>query len=345
MRSGLLRPQTIEIVARMEDTMKKYAIGVDIGGTNIAIGLIDDNDHLISMDSVETPQEGTASEIIYCVVSMINKMLYEMEVTEESIECIGVGVPGTVNKESGKIEFANNLAFHDEDLVGMLKERYNKIPIAMNNDANAAAYGEFIAGAGKDVNSLIMVTLGTGIGGGIIIDRKLYEGMNYAAGELGHIVINCEGIACNCGRRGCFEAYASATALIEQTKAAMKKDKESILWELCDYNLEKVEGKTLFDSVRLLDKTAEKVMNQYIYYLSVGIINIINIFQPDMVCIGGGISKAGDLIISRLLKRVQEEEYARASNKHSRIVMAQLENDAGILGAGLLVRHANMKCE
>jgi glucokinase len=323
----------------MEVYMKKYSIGVDIGGTNIAIGLIDENNQLVYKDSVQTPKNGTAVEIVGCIVFQIEKMETEMNVLTENCVCIGIGVPGTVNKKSGKIEFANNLSFHDEDLVEMLKKHYKDIPIAMNNDANAAAYGEFMAGAGKDVDSLIMVTLGTGVGGGIIIDRKLYEGANFAAGELGHFVINCEGIPCNCGRRGCFEVYASANALIDQTKAAMKQDKESILWELCDYNLEKVEGKTLFDSVRLFDKTAERVMNQYIYYLSVGIIDIINIFQPDMVCIGGGISKAGDLIIERLLKRVREEDYARSSNKQVQIVMAQLENDAGIIGAGLLAKH------
>lgn len=320
--------------------MRKYTIGVDIGGTNIAIGFIDEENRLVCKDSVETPKNGTADEVINCIVSLIDKIAVQWKVTRENFDYIGIGVPGTVNKESGNIEFANNLSFHDEDLVGMLRKHYTDIPIAMNNDANAAAYGEFIAGAGKDTDSLIMVTLGTGIGGGIIIDRKLYEGVNYAAGELGHFVINCEGIACNCGRRGCFEAYASATALIEQTKAAMKKYKESILWELCDYNLEKVEGKVLFDAVRLYDKTAEKVLNQYIYYLSVGIIDIINIFQPDLVCIGGGISKAGDLILDRLIRRVREEDYARTSNKQVQIVMAQLGNDAGIIGAGLLARHA-----
>ncbi len=320
--------------------MKMYTIGVDIGGTNIAIGAIDDCNLLVCKDSVETPKNGTASEIIDCIVSLIEKITNEININKENIDYIGIGVPGTVNKTSRKIEFANNLAFHDEDIISMLKIHYANIPIAMNNDANAAAYGEFITGAGKDVDSLIMVTLGTGVGGGIIIDKKLYEGTNFAAGELGHFVINCEGVSCNCGRRGCFEVYASATALIEQTKVEMKKDKESILWELCDYNLEKLEGKTLFDSVRLLDKTAEKVLNQYLYYLSVGIINIINVFQPDMICIGGGISKAGDLILDELEKRVCVEDYARTSNKRTKIVMAELENDAGIIGAGLLAKHA-----
>lgn len=320
--------------------MKKYTIGVDIGGTNIAIGIIDENYELIAKDSVETPKNGTAKEIVSRIVSLISTMAKREKISNDNIECIGIGVPGTVNKDSGKIEFANNLAFHDEDLLSMLKKHYEGIPMAMNNDANAAAYGEFVAGAGKDVDSLIMVTLGTGIGGGIIIDKKLYEGSNYAAGELGHFVINCEGIPCNCGRRGCFEAYASATALIEQTKAAMKNDKESILWEMCDYNLEKVEGKTLFDSVRLFDKTAERVLNQYIYYLSVGIIDIINVFQPDMICIGGGISKAGDLILDGLQARVKKEDYARTSKKQAKIVFAQLENDAGIIGAGLLAKQA-----
>ena len=320
--------------------MEKYTVGVDIGGTNIAIGIIDENNQLVCKDSVGTPKGGSAQKIIGCIDLLINQILLEQKLTKENILCIGIGVPGTVNKKSGKVEFANNLGFHDEDLVGMLKIYYPDIPIAMNNDANAAAFGEFAAGAGRDVNSMIMVTLGTGVGGGIIIDKKLYEGTNYAAGELGHFVINCEGIPCNCGRKGCFEAYASATALIEQTIEAMKNEKQSILWELCDYNLDKVEGKTLFDSVRLFDKTAERVLNQYIYYLSVGIIDIINIFQPDMICIGGGISKAGDLILDGLIQRVENENYARTSDNQTKIVFATLENDAGIIGAGLLAKEA-----
>jgi len=302
--------------------------------------MIDKSNRLIYKDSVSTPKGGNAEMIIQSVVMLINQILNKRSLEIKDIDCIGIGVPGTVNKKSGKVEFANNLGFHDEDLVGMLKEIYPDIPIAMNNDANAAAYGEFAAGAGRDVNSMIMVTLGTGVGGGIIIDKKLYEGTNYAAGELGHFVINCDGIPCNCGRKGCFEAYASATALIEQTIEAMKNEKQSILWELCNYNLDKVEGKTLFDSVRLFDKTAERVLKQYIYYLSVGIIDIINIFQPDMICIGGGISKAGDLILDELIRRVQEENYARTSEKQTKIVFATLENDAGIIGAGLLAKEA-----
>ncbi|MDK2809205.1 MAG: glucokinase [Clostridiales bacterium] len=318
--------------------MRTYTVGIDIGGTNIAIGFIDESNQLAYKDSIETPKNGTAEDMIKSIVSLIGKMQDDWSIPRESISHIGMGVPGSVNKESGQIEFANNLAFHDEDLVSMLEACYPRSKIAMNNDANAAAYGEFIAGAGKTVDSLVMVTLGTGIGGGIIIDRMLYEGTNFAAGELGHFVINCEGIPCNCGRRGCFEAYASATALIGQTKAAMKENRGSILWELCDYNFDKVDGKVLFDAVRLQDKTAKEVLEQYLYYLSVGIIDIVNIFQPDMICIGGGISKAGDLILDPLVARVRKEEYTKTSKKQTQIVMATLGNDAGILGAGLLAK-------
>ena len=172
--------------------------------------------------------------------------------------------------------------------------------------------------------------------GGIILDGRLYEGINYAAGELGHFVIALDGIPCNCGRRGCYEAYASATALIRQTKKAMEQNPDSLLWELAGGELDGVEGKTVFDGVRRNDPTAVGVLKQYIRYVGVGLVDLINVFQPELICIGGGISKAGDLLLEPLRAIIAEESYTRTAKRQTRLTVASLGNDAGIIGAALL---------
>ena len=217
----------------------------------------------------------------------------------------------------------------------LLKEKTG-IDFYLDNDANAAAYGELIAGAGKGVNNFVMITLGTGVGGGAIIDGKMLTGSNYAGAELGHTVIDINGQMCSCGRQGCFEAYASATALIRQTKQAMVKYPGSVMWEIVKGNIDAVNGLTAFDAMRKGDEAGKAVVDKYIYYLSVGIANMINIFQPEILCVGGGVSKEGDNIVVPLQKIVDGENYARLMEKKAVIKAAELGNDAGIIGAAYL---------
>ena len=217
----------------------------------------------------------------------------------------------------------------------LLKEKTG-IDFYLDNDANAAAYGELIAGAGKGVNNFVMITLGTGVGGGAIIDGKMLTGSNYAGAELGHTVIDINGQMCSCGRQGCFEAYASATALIRQTKQAMVKYPGSGMWDIVKGNIDAVNGLTAFDAMRKGDEAGKAVVDKYVYYLSVGIANMINIFQPEILCIGGGVSKEGDNIIVPLQKIVDGENYARLMEKKAVIKAAELGNDAGIIGAAYL---------
>lgn len=314
----------------------KYYIGVDLGGTNIAVGLTDGKGTILEKGSVPTKSGRPAKEIVGDMASLIHRLIRQKGIRMEEVEAIGVGVPGTANHEKGIVEYANNLGFYDTPLVSLLENHFPGKEIWFDNDANAAAWGEYIAGGGRGSSSMIAVTLGTGIGGGIIIGGKLFEGVNYGAGELGHMVIHRNGVECNCGRRGCFEAYASATALIRQTKEAMRGNPSSALWELCGGELGAVEGKTLFDGVRRKDQTAEEVLWHYIGYLSTGIVNVVNIFQPEVICIGGGLSKAGDLLMNPLQEVLDREDYARSSENRTRLVTAKLGNDAGIIGAALL---------
>jgi glucokinase len=217
----------------------------------------------------------------------------------------------------------------------MLEELLKK-PVYLENDANAAALGEAVAGCGNGVPSFIAITLGTGVGSGIVLDGKVYRGSNFCGGEMGHTVICVDGIPCNCGRKGCWEKYASATALVSQAVEAMQGNKGSLLWQTCDGDLNKVDGRSIFEAYDMGDAVAKAVVDKYLYYVSVGLSNVINALQPDTVCIGGGISGQGEKILKPIRDMVKAERYSVYADKQTSIVPAELGNDAGIIGAALL---------
>lgn len=313
----------------------KYYIGIDLGGTNIAAGVVNENKEIVTKTSIKTGS-GRPVDLIADDMASAAKQAAEIAgLTLEDVEWVGIGAPGTANKASGIIEYSNNLGWHGVPLVKMLEERTGK-KVYIENDANAAAYGEYVAGAAKDADISVMVTLGTGVGGGVVIHNKIYTGFNFAGAELGHSVIVVDGRTCTCERKGCLEAYASATGLITTTKEYMEKYKDSIMWELVEHDLSKVSGRTAFDAMRKGDAAGKQVVDSYIKYLACGITNIINTFQPDILCIGGGISHEGDTLMVPLKEIVKREVYSRNSARNTEIVAASLGNDAGIIGAALL---------
>ncbi len=313
----------------------KYYIGIDLGGTNIAAGVVNEKNEIIAQCSVKTRGERPAEQIIDDMAAVAKLAVEKAGISMADIEWVGVGAPGTANKATGTIEYSNNLNWHDVPLVAMLVERLS-CPVFIENDANAAAYGEYVAGSAKDAKISVMVTLGTGVGGGIVIENEIYTGFNFAGAELGHTVMVVDGRPCTCGRNGCFEAYASATGLIATTKEHMNADKNSIMWKLCEGDINEVNGKTSFDAMREGDITATTVVDEYMKYLACGITNIINTFQPDILCVGGGISHERDYLIEPMKKLIAKEVYSRDSAKNTVIVVASLGNDAGIIGAALL---------
>lgn len=313
----------------------KHYIGIDLGGTNIAAGVVDELHCIISQCSVKTLSERGAEPVIDDMAAVAKKAAEEAGLTLEQIEWIGVGAPGTANKATGCIEYSNNLNWHDIPLAQMLSQRLGR-PVYIENDANAAAYGEYVAGAAKNADISVMVTLGTGVGGGIVINNSIYTGFNFAGAELGHNVIIYNGRPCTCGRKGCLEAYASATGLITTTREYMESDKSSKMWELCGGDTQKVSGRTAFDAMRLGDKAGIAAVESYIGHLACGVINIINTFQPDILCIGGGISHEGDYLMKPLSKLVADEVYSRNSPQNTKLAAASLGNAAGIIGAALL---------
>ena len=312
-----------------------YRVGIDLGGTNIAVGIVDDNNNIIARATEKTNAPRPCEEICESISVAVNNALKNANLTLDDISSIGAGIPGTVNPETGVIGFSNNLGFSNVPLTEILEKKVGK-KIFIDNDANAAALGEMIAGAGKSAKSFIAVTLGTGVGGGTIINGKMLLGSNFAGGELGHTVIEVDGAQCTCGRRGCLEAYSSATGLIRITKEVMMKNNDSKMWELVGDDITHISGKTAFDAMRMGDKAGTEVVDIYCKYLACGITNIVNIFQPDVLCIGGGVSREGDNILSRIVPVVERERFSKNIEKQTVIKTAELGNDAGIIGAASL---------
>ncbi|MBR3901675.1 MAG: ROK family glucokinase [Ruminococcus sp.] len=313
----------------------KYYVGIDLGGTNIVAGVVDEEYNIVAKASTKTNCPRPAKEIADDMAKMAIQAVENANLTMEQIEWIGIGTPGIANSETGIIEYSNNLGFKDTPMVEYIRETIDK-PVFIENDANAAAYGEFVAGAAKGAKNAVCITLGTGVGGGIIIDGKIYSGSNFAGAEIGHTVIEVDGAQCSCGRKGCFEAYSSATGLIRMTNEAIAEHPDSIMAEMA--KTAKVTARTSFDAMRDGDKYAKVIVDKYIKYLAAGITNTINIFQPDVLCIGGGVCNEGDALLLPVKAIVMEEVYTRNSPKNTEIVIAKLGNDAGIIGAAFLGR-------
>ena len=308
-------------------------IGVDIGGTNLVAGLVDDKFNLV--DKVDTSANGKRKdrEIIDDIIMLCKKLMSQNNLEVSDIEAIGLGVPGCFDNDNGVIVFCENINFLNTP-VGEWIRREIDVPVYLGNDADCAALGEAYAGATKDAAHSVMVTIGTGIGGGIIINKKIYSGFNGCGGELGHMVIKSDGELCGCGRRGCFEAYGSATALVKQTKDAITKNPESYLAKT---PLEEVNGKTAFDAMRAGCPVGTAVVEKYVENFATGITNIINIFQPEMVVIGGGVSKEGKPFTDMIMKYVSKERYGENTGlPKTTLCTAVLGNDAGVIGAALL---------
>ena len=247
----------------------------------------------------------------------------------------GIACPGTVNPDTGIVEYANNIKFFDFPLVELFSKYsgIEKSKIKIGNDANLAAFGEAVAGAARGTSSSVTITLGTGVGSGIIIDGKMLTGCAHGGAEIGHTVIVKDGRPCTCGRRGCFEVYCSATALIAETKKKVEQCPDSLLREMCGGDVNRVGGKTAFAAMRKGDEAAGEVVSEYLGYLACGIANILNVFQPEVLCIGGGVSGERENLLRPLLPLIEKEIYSKDGKLHTDVRIAELGNDAGIIGA------------
>lgn len=312
-----------------------YYLGIDLGGTNIATGIVNDQMELIYKTSIPTESKTGEDNIIGRMAKAAKAAIQGAGIKEEEVLHIGIGSPGAVDSENGVVVGAENLGLDHTEMVKKLGAYFPGKPIYLGNDANVAAWAEFKCGAAKGAKNAVMVTLGTGVGGGVIIDGKLYTGFNQIGGELGHSIIQMGGRQCACGRRGCWETYASVSGLIKTTREYMEKYPDSLMWKLAD-RLEKVNGLTSFEAMRKGDEAAKKVVDEYLYAVAAGIIDMINIFQPEILCIGGGISKEGNYLLDPVKKHVAAEAYGGGVPQKTQLKIAELGNDAGIIGAALL---------
>ncbi len=305
-------------------------IGIDLGGTNIKGGIVRANGEIIHKDMIPTNAGREYTEIIKDIAGLISKMLEDSNTTIADIKSIGVGNPGTCDAENGIVICASNIGFQNVPMREELS-KYFSVPIFIENDANCAALGEYSV-LEEDVENMVFITLGTGVGGGIIINKKLYTGKNGTAAEVGHMIINTDGNACNCGGRGCWETYASVTALINQTKEYIKENPTS---PLSLAGKDGVTGRTAFDLAKKGDEGAKKVVKTWTQYISCGVISIINLLQPEVLMIGGAISKEGDYLINPIIEYQKNNTYSQDVEK-TKIMVARLGNDAGLIGSAFL---------
>lgn len=309
-------------------------IGIDIGGTNIAVGLVSEG-KIIAKKSIKTSKGITDTELTRDIFDVIKKLCGDEGIDTDTIESIGIGAPGAPDVKNGKTGRLVNITNAPFDFRGEFA-KYIKAKVFVDNDANCAAIGEAEFGAAKNCSDMVMITLGTGIGAGIIINNKLYGGCNGASGEIGHNIIVFNGEQCNCGNRGCYETYASVTALIRFTNEAIKNNPETAMAKIAEKN--GADGMTSFLAAKQGDSAAKAVIDKYIEYVSVGIANVINFLQPEMIVIGGGISKEGDYLLNPLREKVSEKVFTKGM-KYAEIKAAELTNDAGILGAAMLFKY------
>lgn len=308
-------------------------VGIDLGGTNIAVGLVNEEGQIVLKKSAPTGAERPWQEVVNDMAKLVLDLVKEAGLEVSDIEQIGIGSPGTPQKDTGMILFSNNLFWHNVPLRDAM-EKLIPVPVKIDNDANVAALGETLFGAAKGAKDAILVTLGTGVGGGIILDGKVYDGINNAGAEVGHMVIMSGGEPCNCGRLGCWEVYASATALIRMGNAAAAAHPESILAQKRKKR-GGLNGLAVFKAADENDPVAIEVIDRYIFYVSEGIINLVNIFQPEVVMLGGGISAQGERLLRPIRQHLMRYVYCKEVNG-PKLACAALGNDAGIIGAAFL---------
>ena len=310
------------------------AVGIDVGGTSIKGATINNKGEVLDRFSLPTDKAAKPEEIIGKLCDLVNETLQNHHY-EDKIAGIGIGIPGSFNKETGVIVNCPNLpTWKDFNLKKFMEER-TKLYVKLVNDADAAALAEAKFGVGKQYNYLLMITLGTGVGGGIVINKELYNGYLGLGGELGHMVIELDGKLCGCGRHGCFESYASATALINQTREAMEQHPESLLHKVVE-ELGILDARAAFLAEKQGDKVAAEVVRNYVKYLSEGLLNYCNILRPQIIVLSGGVANEGENLLGRVREYMKLHNYGMPKMPEVEIRQASLGYDAGKIGAAAL---------
>lgn len=309
-----------------------YKIGIDIGGMSIKAGLVD-NGEIIDRLAKETDIQGGLDKLVEDITYLVNELISKNNISIEEIETIGIGFPGVVTNE-GAVTCVN-LGLKNALIVPKLKENFKNTTVKVGNDANVAALAEYAYGSMNGYDTGVMITLGTGVGGGIVVNGKLITGANGVGAEIGHMMIASNYYNCNCGNNGCFETFCSATAIIKYTQKLLEENKESIIRNMCENDIDKVTAKMVFDAYRENDEVAVEVINRFKKYLAMGLGNIVNFIDPGVISIGGGVSNASDILLDGLCEEVKKH-LPYKETPIGDIVIAKFKNDAGILGASAL---------
>ncbi len=312
-----------------------YYIGIDVGGTGIKAGLVTQEGTIVKSCAAPTKKDEDYTVLMKDIADLIFKLLSETGNGIDDIISIGIGFPSAVDEKKGEVVYTANINLNNAPVVDELKKYIDK-PIYIGNDANCAALGEYFALNDDSIENFVAVTLGTGVGGGIIINKKLYTGANGSAGEIGHIRLKDGGEKCSCGRYGCWECYASATALIRESKKYADENPSSLLAERIEKNGGRSNGKLVFDTAADGDETAKKVVDEYIKNIAEGLIDMINIFQPSVIAIGGGVSRQGENLTAPIKEYMKHKVYGDGFITPCEVTTAKLGNDAGIVGAAFL---------
>lgn len=324
------------LVTTIGEKTDPIRIGIDIGGTNVKIGLVDKDQNIIAQKSVPTMADRDYQEVIRNIGEQTYALLLEQQIPIERCIGVGVGMPGTIDRKNGVVIYSNNIRWENIPLAAELG-KYLPIPVYVANDADCAALGETVAGAAKGQQDVVMLTLGTGVGGGIVVDGKLFEGKLVGGCEVGHTVIVEDGEPCSCGRKGCLEAYASATAILRDGRRAMEENSETLLWKKCDGKIDNLATEMIFEAAKEGDATSEALVSNYRKRLGTGIINLVNLFRPGKVLVGGGVSGQGDYLLAPINQRMKKECYGGERGQVPEVITATLGNRAGIIGAANLV--------
>ena len=320
----------------MEGNRQMY-IGIDVGGTNLAAGRVDDSCRIVYRAKRKARTDGAVEPLCDDLVALARETAEGAGLPLEQVSYVGLGLPGAVDRDKGTVLYTPNAPFRDTPIRAWFHKTWN-VPVYVGNDANCAAVGEYYAGAAKGRDSAVVVTLGTGVGIGVILKGQTFLGLNGHGMEGGHTVIVVDGHPCNCGRRGCWEQYSSATALKRLTREEMERSRSSLMWEQCEGSLGKVGGRTAFQAARAGDAAGRRVVELYLKYLATGLTNLVNIFQPEVLCLGGGVSNEGDdLFLNPLRELVTGERFTQGQGRpQTQLLKCRLGNDAGVIGAAML---------
>ncbi len=321
----------------------KHYLGIDLGGTKIAAGVVDENYQLVSRASLATGAGRAFDLVLSDIVKVAQQALEKASLSLADMRSLGIGTPSCINPKTGLLVFANSMCWENAPVKDQLTARFGR-HLSFANDADCAALGESLAGAAKSFENVVMVTLGTGVGGGIILNGQIFNGCDQMGAEVGHTTLVFEGEPCSCGKRGCLEAYASGSALVKQTQAAMKANPDSLLHSLSGGNLSKVDGNIAFLASNAGDPTAMAVIDRYLSYVAAGIANLVTIFRPKVVLIGGGVCQQGDALLNPINQKLEDYVFAYSAIGAPKVRIASLGNDAGIIGAAMIEDHLVCCC-